>query len=157
MTLRDKIIRFALFLSQKTIPLDIFSRRFPVSVKGIIIVDSKVLLLKNERGEWDLPGGKITSDISAEACLIREIKEETNLMVAVSRIEGTLVYRLLKWIDIFIVIYDCKLLSPINQLQISAEHFACAFFSEEELERLNLYKGYKPFILKKLKCIKNEK
>lgn len=32
---------------------------FPVSIKGVLILDGKALLLKNERDEWDLPGGKI--------------------------------------------------------------------------------------------------
>ena len=32
---------------------------FPVSVKGVAIQDGKVLLLENERNEWELPGGKL--------------------------------------------------------------------------------------------------
>ena len=28
---------------------------FPVSIKGVLIIDGKALLLKNERNEWDLP------------------------------------------------------------------------------------------------------
>jgi hypothetical protein len=32
---------------------------FPVSVKGVAVQDGKVLLLENERHEWELPGGKL--------------------------------------------------------------------------------------------------
>ena len=28
----------------------------PVSIKGVVVRDGKVLLLKNEREEWELPG-----------------------------------------------------------------------------------------------------
>ena len=34
-------------------------RAFPVSVKGVLVRDGQVLLLKNEREEWELPGGKL--------------------------------------------------------------------------------------------------
>jgi 8-oxo-dGTP pyrophosphatase MutT (NUDIX family) len=32
---------------------------FPVSVKGAAVQGGKVLLLRNERDEWELPGGKL--------------------------------------------------------------------------------------------------
>ena len=35
------------------------SQRFPVSVKGIVYHNGKIVLLKNERDEWELPGGKL--------------------------------------------------------------------------------------------------
>jgi 8-oxo-dGTP pyrophosphatase MutT (NUDIX family) len=81
MTLKDRILQIILWISGKTIPVDLFSQRYPISIKGIIIWENKVLLLKNERGEWDLPGGKLNKDISAEACLIREIKEDRKSVV----------------------------------------------------------------------------
>jgi hypothetical protein len=33
------------------------TRAFPVSVKGVAVQGGKVLLLRNERDEWELPGG----------------------------------------------------------------------------------------------------
>ncbi len=32
---------------------------FPVSVKGVAVQGRRVLLLENERMEWELPGGKL--------------------------------------------------------------------------------------------------
>jgi 8-oxo-dGTP pyrophosphatase MutT (NUDIX family) len=32
---------------------------YPVSVKGVAVSDGLVLLLRDERDEWDLPGGKL--------------------------------------------------------------------------------------------------
>ena len=56
-------------------------RAFPVSVKGVLVRDGLVLLLKNEREEWELPGGKLELGEEPPACVAREITEETGLPV----------------------------------------------------------------------------
>ena len=61
------------------IPSDLNATVFPISIKGIIFINNKIVLLKNERDEWELPGGKLESDEIAEDCVIREIKEELNI------------------------------------------------------------------------------
>lgn len=33
--------------------------KLPISVKGIVFQDGKVWLRRNERSEWELPGGKL--------------------------------------------------------------------------------------------------
>ena len=59
----DKMIktfyRLLIYFFSRFIKTDHISDKFPVSIKAIIIDDNKVLCLKNERNEWDLPGGKI--------------------------------------------------------------------------------------------------
>ena len=55
----------------------------PVSVKGVLIHDGCVLLLLNERGEWDLPGGRPDPGEDHRAALKREVGEETGLEVEV--------------------------------------------------------------------------
>lgn len=49
---------------------------FPVSVKGVAVQDRKVLLLENERIEWELPGGKLELGEDPIDCVVREISEE---------------------------------------------------------------------------------
>ena len=73
--------RLLIYFFSKLIKIDHLSDKFPVSIKAIIIDNQKVLCLKNERDEWDLPGGKINIKEDIENCLIREVKEETNLSV----------------------------------------------------------------------------
>ena len=54
---------------------------FPVSVKGVLVRDDRVLLLQNERGERELPGGKLELGGQPVDCVAREITEETGLQV----------------------------------------------------------------------------
>ena len=52
----------------------------------VIYYKSKLLLIQRPEdkmlgGLWEFPGGKIESHESDEAAVIREIKEETNLLI----------------------------------------------------------------------------
>jgi len=55
----------------------------PISVKGVVIHEGRVLLLLNERDEWDLPGGRPEPGEDYRAALTREVREETGLSVEV--------------------------------------------------------------------------
>ena len=57
------------------IDTDKLSDSFPVSVKAVIREHNKVLLLLNERGQWDLPGGKLEKKGDIEITLVEEVKE----------------------------------------------------------------------------------
>lgn len=151
MTLRNRFLRIVLWFSNKTVPVDVFAKRYPISIKGVIIHRNKVLLLKNERGEWDLPGGKINSDFSAEDCLIREVKEETGLDIKVGQLLTTFIYNIENWINVFVLVYKCKLISSSVNVKISGEHIDYGFFSEKELNLLNMTPKHKKIIIKTLK------
>ena len=56
---------------------------YPVSVKGVLIRGGCVLLLLNERDEWDLPGGRPDPGEDHRAALAREVLEETGLAAGV--------------------------------------------------------------------------
>ena len=71
---------------------DNLAARFPVSIKGVVEHDGLFVLLKNERDEWELPGGKLEPGEAIEDCLVREIDEELNLPVAVGRPLNNWVY-----------------------------------------------------------------
>jgi 8-oxo-dGTP pyrophosphatase MutT (NUDIX family) len=60
---------------------DHLAHAFPVSVKGVAIQDGKVLLLENERNEWELPGGKLEVGEDPLDCVVREISEESRWKV----------------------------------------------------------------------------
>jgi len=51
---------------------------FPVSIKGVLYEGGRVVLLENERGEWELPGGRLEPE-TPEGCLAREVGEELGI------------------------------------------------------------------------------
>ena len=63
--------------------------RFHITVKGIVVYNHKVLLMKRARpssdglGYWELPGGGLEYGETPNQALIRELKEETGLSIDV--------------------------------------------------------------------------
>ena len=75
------IYRLLIHFFSKIINTDKISESFPISTKVIIIDDGRLLLLKNEREEWDFPGGKIICNDEPKETLIREVFEELRLEI----------------------------------------------------------------------------
>jgi mutator protein MutT len=67
------------------------SREYPerpvVGIGAVIVQDGKVLLVKRKypplAGEWSLPGGGVEVGETLDACVLREMREETGLDVEV--------------------------------------------------------------------------
>lgn len=118
------------------------ARAFPVSVKGVLVRGGRVLLLKNERDEWELPGGKLELGEEPPVCVAREITEETGLPVTTGPILDAWQYHISEGQDVLIVTYGCH--PEGNQSPIlSTEHQEIGFFTHAEVEQLNMPAGYK--------------
>lgn len=63
--------------------------RFHITVKGIVVLDKRILLLKRVKpstdglGYWELPGGGLEYGETPNQALIRELKEETGLDIII--------------------------------------------------------------------------
>lgn len=58
--------------------------RFSVSVKGVLEFGGRILLRRNQRGEYELPGGRLeAADPSPERRLAVEFREESGIRVRV--------------------------------------------------------------------------
>ena len=63
--------------------------KFHITVKGIVVLDNKILLLKRVKpstdglGFWELPGGGLEHGETPDQALIRELKEETGLDIVI--------------------------------------------------------------------------
>jgi 8-oxo-dGTP pyrophosphatase MutT (NUDIX family) len=113
-----------------------------VSVKGVVLHAHRVLLVRNERLEWELPGGRLELDETPEVCVVREIAEETGWPVASGPILDSYVYQPVPGVRIFLVTYGCYLLRR-EELRLSVEHNDIGLFAQDEISSLNLPSGYR--------------
>lgn len=123
-------------------PRDNDAYRFPVSVKGVIIRDDRVVLLRNERDEWELPGGKLELSESPEQCLAREIAEELQLTVEPVRALDSWVYTIAPSVHVLVLTYGC-VESSRNAAVLSHEHKELRWFPLADVESLRMPDGYR--------------
>jgi mutator protein MutT len=119
--------------------------RFPVSVKGVVAQNGKIVLLKNEREEWELPGGKLELGETPEACVVREIAEELGLAVTIGPLLDTWVYHITEDAIVLIVTYGCYP-ETFSTITHSPEHKAVGLFGADEIVALPMPEGYKKSI-----------
>lgn len=125
----------------------------PVSVKGIVVDGGKVWLRKNERNEWELPGGKIDAGEQPEQTLTRELKEELGFTVSVGKIIQAYVYTIQVSHDetrqVFVVTYVCELLEKSGKFEIMGEAGKAEFrsFDKNEIKELSMPEFYKQAIV----------
>jgi 8-oxo-dGTP pyrophosphatase MutT (NUDIX family) len=94
---------------------------FPVSIKGVLVEAGRVVLLENERDEWELPGGRLEPGEAPETCLAREFAEELGAVVEVTRIIDCWLYEVLPQREVVIITYGVKR-SDEGELRVSHEH-----------------------------------
>jgi 8-oxo-dGTP pyrophosphatase MutT (NUDIX family) len=123
----------------------------PVSVKGVVLVDGRVLLLRNERDEWDLPGGRPDAGEAYEAAVARETREEANVEVAAIDCLGDWPYEVLPGRFVRILAYGCRVLDA-SRPALSDEHRELRFFAPGELDGLRLHDGYRRAIDRWFAC-----
>jgi 8-oxo-dGTP pyrophosphatase MutT (NUDIX family) len=116
--------------------------RFPVSVKGVAVQDGRVLLLENERAEWELPGGKLEPGEDPAACVVREISEESGWQVTAGPLLDCWQYRIGPGQDVVIVTYGCPVISS-GPPAVSAEHRRAGLFTAAQVPGLRMPDGYK--------------
>jgi 8-oxo-dGTP pyrophosphatase MutT (NUDIX family) len=126
----------------------------PVSVKGIVIENGKVWLRKNERDEWELPGGKIDPGEQPEETVLRELSEELGFTAEVQGIIDAHMYTIQKSIDeslgVLVVCYLCIILSKSGEFELVGEAGQSEFkeFTLDEIDSLNMPEFYKKAITK---------
>jgi 8-oxo-dGTP pyrophosphatase MutT (NUDIX family)/ribosomal protein S18 acetylase RimI-like enzyme len=115
---------------------------FPVSVKGVLFEEDRVALLENERGTWELPGGRLEPGEDPATCLAREVAEELGVEVAVEAILDSWVYEVLPRREVLIVTYGVRS-SNQRAMRVSDEHRRFGLFALSELDRLPMPEGYR--------------
>ncbi|MBA3842069.1 MAG: NUDIX hydrolase [Actinobacteria bacterium] len=114
----------------------------PATIKAVVLSkDGQVLLARNRRQEWELPGGWPTeADRSAADVIRREVAEEASIEVEV----GPLLHAELSEVgghQVVIVIYACRCTGH-DSLRASGEHEVMAWVSRDELGAFDLIPAY---------------
>ena len=115
---------------------------FPVSIKGVVLVGERVVLLKNEREEWELPGGRLEAGESPPVCVVREIREELAIHVAADALLDAWLYEVLPGREVLIVTYGCRY-DGGGDVRMSDEHNAVGLFDIAEIDGLPMPEGYR--------------
>jgi ADP-ribose pyrophosphatase YjhB (NUDIX family) len=118
----------------------------PLSVKGVCLDDAgRVLVCRNWRRGWELPGGRPLLGEQLGDCLVREVREETGLEVSVCDLLTAYPFEVLpgRWVEI--VAYGCE---PAGDLapMTSAEHAQVGFRPLDQLGA-ELPDGYREAVL----------
>ena len=106
---------------------------WPISVKGVLVWDGAVVVLRNQRDEWELPGGRLEpGDRNPAVALEREFREELDLDVTVGELLDCWIYDVAGK-RVVIVAYACSAERP-DELRHSHEHSAVALLTADQLE-----------------------
>ncbi len=105
----------------------------PISVKGVLIHQDRVLLLLNERDEWDLPGGRPDPGEDHRAALAREVREEAGLSVEVGAALDEHLFEVLPGRFVRIVPFVCRLTGG-SDVVLSHEHLETRWLPVGELD-----------------------
>ncbi|HEX6353401.1 NUDIX hydrolase [Actinophytocola sp.] len=108
----------------------------------MVVRDDRVLLLKNDRDRWELPGGRIEPGETPEQCVAREVAEETRWQVTTGPLLDTWMYHIESvGAHVFIVTYGCYPNSDGAPV-LSAEHSDIGLFTLNEVANLDIPEGY---------------
>ena len=127
---------------------------FPISIKGVLLVPGGVVLVKNPRNEWELPGGRIEEGESPETTLVREFEEELSLRVTVEAPIDSYLFEVLPERNVFIVTYGCALAGEFNP-RLSDEHYEYCICAVRDLPNVNLPRGYRESVERWSNTFKN--
>lgn len=126
----------------------------PISVKGIVFDNNGVWLRKNERDQWELPGGKIDKGEKPDEAVIRELSEELGFKTKVQDIIQAYLHTIQGSQDesngVLVITYLCKLIEKTGEFEIEGEAGKAKFhkFLIEEINSLNMPDFYKEAIHK---------
>ena len=118
----------------------------PVSVKAALRSSGRWVLLKNDRDEWELPGGQVDpGDVSLQDVVRRECLEELGLAVVVGGLVDSWLFEVVPGKRVVIICYEASVAEG-GVPELSDEHTAVGLFTVDELSTIPLPDGYRQAI-----------
>ncbi|MDE2201333.1 MAG: NUDIX domain-containing protein [Burkholderiaceae bacterium] len=118
---------------------------YPISIKGVLRAPTgEIVLLLNERREWELPGGRLERGESPAECLAREMAVALSLQIEVGAPIDTYLFEVVPDRHVFIATYNCRLMGAFKPA-ISHGHTQIGCFAPGALPA-NLPAGYRASI-----------
>jgi 8-oxo-dGTP pyrophosphatase MutT (NUDIX family) len=114
----------------------------PVSVKGVLLVDGCLVLVRNSRDEWELPGGRVEPGEDHARALMREFLEELSVQVRVGQPIDSYLFEVIPGRHVEVATYGCTLAGGFDPL-LSDEHVAHCLWPVDRLSEINLPEGYR--------------
>ncbi len=115
------------------------------SIKGVVLADGAVLLCRNPRDTWELPGGWPSREDATLADVVRrEVREESGLEVEVGPVVGAEILNIANAGKVIVIALRATVNGPAT-LRLSHEHSDLRFFPVDELPE-NLESGYAALI-----------
>lgn len=119
----------------------------PISIKGVLLLDGRVLLVRNSRDEWELPGGRGEEGEDHAQTLAREFSEELSVDVAIAEPIDSYLFEVIPGRHVFIITYGCTLAGEFKP-EISHEHSEHCLWPVGRLSEIDLPSGYRRSIEK---------
>lgn len=124
-----------------------------LSVKGLVFDETKIWLRKNEREDWELPGGRLNDNEQPEETIQREVLEELGRTVSNIKLIDVYVWEkdFGSTTHIGIITFSCDVESTVGDLELVGEAGKAEFrlFDVNEAKSLqNLPEVYKRAIYK---------
>lgn len=111
-----------------------------VAVKGIIIKDGKVLIIKRNNharvggGTWECPGGKVEFGEDLESAMKREAKEEAGLEIQINKILYATSFQTDPTRQVVLITYLCH--CEAGDILLSDEHSEYLWATKDQLKTL---------------------
>jgi 8-oxo-dGTP pyrophosphatase MutT (NUDIX family) len=119
----------------------------PTSIKGVLLVNGCVLLVKNPRHEWELPGGRAEPGENHMQALAREFAEELAVQVTLSNKIDSYLFEVIPGRRVLIITYGCSLSGDFKP-KLGGEHIEHCLWPVDRLSELDLPMGYRRSIEK---------
>lgn len=126
-----------------------------IGTNAIIEYENMILLEhRSDNDSWGFVGGGLKINESLKQCLVREVKEETGILIGEEELKLYKIFddptRIASYADgnilrIITVVYKCKL-NKVPNLVCSEESRELKFFLVDEIQNLHIVESHRPIV-----------